>query len=124
MTGSTLGYLAANGGKVRWRCDTGHGGKVDLSAMIADRGEDHDLADTWPPCPLCPGVITFTDGNSLWPRDLTRLKVNSAEWWAHTQTWRLALEAAGWRVRMGKWIGPETAKAPAPATGPGLNAET
>ena len=114
MSHSTLGYLSANGGKVRWRCETGHAGDIDLQAMIAERSEDYDLADTYPPCPECPGVVTFTDGNSSWPRDLTRMKVNSVEWWTHTQRRRHALEAAGWRVRMGKWVGPETQKAPSP----------
>lgn len=103
-----MGYLTANGGKVRWRCETGHAGPVDLQAMIAKHGEDYDLTDTYPPCRECPGVMTFNDCNSMWPRELTQMKVNSAEWWAHTQKQRQKLEAAGWRVRMGKWIGPET----------------
>lgn len=114
---NSLGTLLQNGGKVRWRCETGHGGDVDLLAMIAERGEDHDLTDTYPPCPECPGVLTFTDGNSMWPRDLTRMKVNSPEWWAHTQGRRHALEAAGYRVQMGKWVGSETEKGPAALLG-------
>jgi hypothetical protein len=111
---NSLGALLANGGKVRWRCETSHGGPVDLRAMIAERGEGYDPTDTFPPCPECPGVLAFTYGNSLWPRDLTRMKVNSREWWTHTQTRRLVLEAAGYRVRIGKWQAPETKMAPPP----------
>lgn len=106
---NTVGELQANGGKVRWSCDTGHhAGDVDLVPIIERLGADYDLTDRWPPCriPGCPGLVQFIDGNSMWPRHLTRLKVNAPDWFAFTDRRRRELEALGFKVRGGKWVSP------------------
>lgn len=114
---ATAGYLLANGGRVRWRCDTGHHhGDVDLGPIIERLGRDYDLSDRWPPCRVsgCPGIVEFIDGNSMWPRKLTRLSVNSPDWHAFHDRRRAELEAEGYRVEMGKWVSPDTKKPPPP----------
>lgn len=85
-----------------------HHGDVDLGPIIDRFGVDYDLSDRWPPCKVagCPGVVEFIDSNSMWPRHLTRMRVNDPAWWAHTQGRRAELEAVGWRIRGGKWIAP------------------
>lgn len=120
----SVGKLIENGRKVVWECDLyqpGHRGDVDLRAILDHHGPAFDLANRRPPCriPSCLGRAIFKDATSMWPIKLDTITDPRADW-AYTEPRNAKLFAMGWRVEMGKYVPPQTAKGPPPVGETGL----
>lgn len=123
MALETVQRMIERSAKIRWRCDVGQGhhGDVDLKRIAKAKGGDYSLVNRRPPCriPGCPGVVIFEDFTGSWPRKVETITDRDPAWWAENDRRRTELEALGYRVEMGKWIAPETTKAPPPGQGDG-----
>lgn len=109
--------------KIRWRCDVaqGHYGDVDLKRIAKTKGGSYSIVNRRPRCRIagCPGVVIFEDFSGSWARQVETIQRASPEWWAENDRRRAELQALGYRMEMGKWVAPETKKAPPPGEGDG-----
>lgn len=123
MPHETVQHMIERSAKIRWRCDVaqGHYGDVDLKRIAKAKGGDYSIVNRRPPCriPGCPGVAIFEDFSGSWPRKVETITDRDPAWWAENDRRRSELDALGYRMEMGKWVAPETTKAPPPGEGDG-----
>lgn len=101
--------LIRAGHVVIWDCEVcQRAGPVDLIAIERAKGGDWSLANRRPCCrqPGCIGRVRFKRMNGLWAFPMDTIKDGSAEAFAYHDGERERLEAAGWRIRSGKWQAP------------------
>lgn len=105
---SKVGWLVDQHRSVRARClvcETHV--DVDLAPILAAKGPDFSLANRRPPCRdhTCPGRMVFEDWSRMWPISFDNMPLDTQL--AFTDSERIKIEAAGWRLVNGHWHDPQ-----------------
>jgi len=102
-----VGWLAERERSVRARCLVCcRIVEVDLARLLSEKGPAFSLSNRRPRCRQegCPGRVTFEDWSRMWPIRLDTITDRDAAWWDMGDQIKREAEAAGWRIKMGKWV--------------------